>query len=223
MTRAEGAWAGLAALLGIAALAVGWWGDPSQLGQALGAGPASGAASFGIRALDWQPGLAAAEPWRAWTAASVHFSLRHLVVNVGGAALVALLGVIGAVPRRMVVAWFVAWPLTHVGLLLRPELAHYGGLSGVLHAGVAVAAFQLVVAERGVRRAIGAAILAGVVLKVLNEAPWGATLRRPAGWDIAVAPLAHATGLVSGVLCAALAQAWARVGRRRARGPGGLD
>ena len=27
-------------------------------------------------------------------------------------------------------AWFVAWPLTHLGLLLQPSLLHYGGLSG---------------------------------------------------------------------------------------------
>lgn len=210
MTPAERAWAGLAALLGIAACAVGWWGAPSQIGAALGGGAGTGALS--LRVLDWQPGLAAAEPWRAWSAAAVHFSLRHLAANVAGAALIGVLGVIGGMPMRMVAAWFVAWPLTHMGLLLRPELAHYGGLSGVLHAGVAVAAFHLVVAERGVRRAIGAAILGGVLLKVLNEAPWGPTLRRPPGWDIAVAPLAHATGLVAGLLCAALAHV---VGRWR--------
>ena len=37
----------------------------------------------------------------------------------------------------------VAWPLTHLSLLARPEVMHYGGLSGVLHAGVAVAALGL--------------------------------------------------------------------------------
>ena len=37
-----------------------------------------------------------------------------------------------------------ARPLTQLGLLMRPDLLHYGGLSGVLHAGVAAAALWLV-------------------------------------------------------------------------------
>ena len=159
-------------------------------------------------AFDWQPGRAAAEPWRAWSAALVHFSDRHLAANLAGAALVGALGWAARVPRSAVVAWAVAWPLTQISLLLRPELLHYGGLSGVLHAGVAVVALHLVVAARGPRRLIGCGLLAALALKVLAEAPWAATLVRPPGWDIAVAPLAHATGLLAGLAVAALAE-WA--------------
>ena len=166
------------------------------------------------RTLDWQPALAWREPWRAWSAAFVHFSAWHLAANLAGAAAVAALGWVARVPGRSVVAWAAAWPLTHAALLVRPDLLRYGGLSGVLHAGVAVGALFLVVQGTGRRRLIGAAVLVGLVGKVLIEAPWGAALRYPAGWDIAVAPFAHAAGVAAGLATAAAAEFLAR---RRAR------
>ena len=154
--------------------------------------------------LDWQPALAGREPWRAFTAAAVHYSPLHLGANLAGAALVGVLGVVARVPGRIVLAWLAAWPLTQFGLLLRPDLLHYGGLSGVLHAGVCAAALWLLVHDRGRRRVIGGAILAVVALKILGEAPWGPAAQAREGWDIAVAPFAHASGAVCGLLCARL-------------------
>ena len=165
-------------------------------------------------ALDWRPALAWREPWRAWSAAFVHFSTLHLVANLAGTALVAALGFFARVPWRIVAAWLVAWPLTHLGLLARPDLLDYGGLSGVLHAGVACVALHLVIDQRGARRSIGWATLAVLVAKVMSESPWGAALRFPAGWDIAVAPFAHLSGLVAGLLAAGVAEAVA-YGRHR--------
>jgi rhomboid family GlyGly-CTERM serine protease len=165
--------------------------------------------------LDWQPGLARSQPWRAITAVAVHYSGMHLGANLVGALWVALLGWVAKVPARMVWAWLVAWPLTQWGLLIKPELLHYGGLSGVLHAGVAVVALHLMLAGQRAQRWVSAAILLGVAIKVLGEAPWGAVLQHKPGWDIAVAPIAHATGLVSGLLAAAVAHG---LGRRAQRG-----
>lgn len=156
--------------------------------------------------LEWQPARLASEPWRAFTAAAVHYSALHLIANLAGAALVAALGVMAEVPLRSALAWFAAWPLTQLGLLLRPELAHFGGLSGVLHAGVAVAALHLLIVGRGRRRLVGAALVAGLLVKVLGEDPGGAVLQYRTGWDIPIAPFAHATGLVAGVLCGLLAR-----------------
>ena len=161
-------------------------------------------------AIDWQPSLATTQPWRAWTAALLHYSPLHLTANLAGAALVAAFGWTARVRMAGVAAWFAAWPLTQIGLLLRPELAHYGGLSGVLHAGAACAALSLFIHDRGRRRAIGAAVLAELALKVASEAPWSTLLRQPAGWDIAIAPLAHASGLVMGLAAAGVAEAVAR-------------
>ncbi len=166
----------------------------------------------GTTAIDWQPSRAWSEPWRAWTAAWVHYSVLHLLANLVGCVLVAALGIAARVPHRIALAWLVAWPLTQFGLLLRPDLLHYGGLSGVLHAGVAAVAVHLIVAAHGARRLIGIGILVGVACKIGFEAPWGEALRQLPGWDIAVAPFAHISGFVAGAAAAAVAEAMS--GRR---------
>lgn len=191
--RPARAWVGLAALLGLGALLA--WRLPSGW-------------------LDWQPGRAGTQPWRWWTAAFVHWSAAHLLANLGGALLVGALGWVASLPQRLAWAWFVAWPLTHLALGLQPGLRHYGGLSGVLHAGVAVAAVWLALRGRGLHRWVGAALAAGLVAKVVLEAPWSGPLRQMAGWDIPLAPLAHATGALAGALCALAAERLGRGGRR---------
>ncbi|HEY0957050.1 MAG TPA: rhombosortase, partial [Roseateles sp.] len=105
-----------------------------------------------------------------------------------------------------------ALPLTQAGLLLRPELQRYAGLSGVLHALVAIAALALL-ARAGRERRIGAAIAAGLAVKLLLENPLGPVLRSTPGFDFAVAPLAHLTGAVAGLL------AWGLTMRRFSRPP----
>jgi rhomboid family GlyGly-CTERM serine protease len=177
------------------------------VGAALAAG-ALLAAPLPAARLDWQPELAFAGPWRAFTAAFVHWSQGHLLANLGAAVLVTAFGWAARLPRAAAWAWLVAWPLTHLGLLLRPELAHYGGLSGVLHAGMAVATLWLVASARGLRRGVGVAMLLGLVVKLLSERPWADVLRQAGGWDIALAPVGHATGAVAGFACAAAALAW---------------
>jgi len=132
----------------------------------------------------------------------VHLSPLHLVANLLGTALVAALGLAAGCGRRAALAWALAWPLTHATLLLQPALSTYGGLSGVLHAGVAVAAWQLLRGGRGAHRAVGAALAIGLLLKLGLEAPWQGPLRQVPGWDIAIAPLAHAGGAAAGWLCA---------------------
>ncbi|MBL8327823.1 MAG: rhombosortase [Rubrivivax sp.] len=186
---ARAAWCGVAALLALGAL----------LGTL---GPA--------QRLDWQPALAAAEPWRAWTAAFVHLDRWHLLANLAGAAVLALLGVTARSTGADVWAWLAAWPLTHALLGFWPAVQHYAGLSGALHAGVAVAALGLVLRERGRVRAVGALILAGLLLKLLDEAAWDAPVRRLPGWDFPVAVLAHATGVAAGLACAGVAWATSR-------------
>ncbi|HKX39516.1 MAG TPA: rhombosortase [Burkholderiaceae bacterium] len=189
------AWAGLAAALALVALA--GWPLPHE-------------------ALDWQPALARTEPWRALSAVGVHYSAMHLLANLAGVLAVGVLGVAARAPAASVWAWAAAWPLTQFGLLVEPALLHYGGLSGVLHAGVAVIALQLLLpAARTtpVRQWIGAALLVGLCLKIAREAPWGPPLRHPAGWDIAVAPLAHASGFAAGAACAIVVQLIGRVRR----------
>lgn len=161
-------------------------------------------------ALDWQPARALAEPWRAWTAAFVHWTPWHLAANAIGCAVVAAFGWAAQLPPRATLAWLAAWPLTHLALALQPALVSYGGLSGVLHAGVAIGAWQLLRHAHGRRRALGGLVLAGLVLKLVLEAPWRAPTQLVPGWDFPLAPLAHASGALAGLLSAAVADVVAR-------------
>jgi rhomboid family GlyGly-CTERM serine protease len=167
-------------------------------------------------ALNWQPTLAWSQPWRWFTAAWIHLGMWHLGANLVGLALIALLGVRASTNASDALAWLLAWPLTHLALLLQPSLVRYAGLSGVLHAGVVIVGVRLLRGSRGSRRGVGTAILAGVALKLLLEEPWRGPLRSVAHWDFAVAPAAHVAGAAAGGLCALLL---ARGGRR---GPQGL-
>ena len=103
----------------------------------------------GVLALDWQPALGLHEPWRLWTCAWVHGSQAHLLVNLAGGAVVAFVGWRARVPTASAVAWFVAWPGTQLVMAaidserLGLVMPHYFGLSGVLHAGVAVLGLSL--------------------------------------------------------------------------------
>ena len=178
------AWASVAALLGLVALA-GW--------------------PLNRESIDWQPGLALVQPWRALSAVAVHYSALHLAANLAGAVVTGVFGVAAQVPARAAWAWLAAWPLTQFGLLIEPGLLHFGGLSGVLHAGVVIVVVWLLVAGTRAQRGVALLVAVGYTAKLVGEAPWGPALRHPAGWDIAVAPIAHATGTAVGVLCGLVA------------------
>lgn len=157
----------------------------------------------------------------------MHLSDGHLAANVLGCAVVGAFGhlgarAVGAVPgerppgataerptatvaRDWALAWLAAWPLTHALLLADPRLTGYAGLSGVLHAGVAVAALGLVVQGRGRVRLVGTAVLGGLLVKLTLEAPWRAPVQALAHWEVPVAVAAHASGAAAGLGCAAVA------------------
>jgi rhomboid family GlyGly-CTERM serine protease len=186
-TPSSRSWPALGALLIAGSLIV--WGLPAPL-------------------LDWQPDLAFAQPWRAFSAAFVHWNEAHLAANAGAALVVMALGWVARLPRAATLAWLLAWPCAQWALLLQPALAHYGGASGVLHAGVAVAAVWLVACGSGRQRAIGVLVALGLVAKLLLEAPWRLATHPDALLNIAVAPLAHAGGSLAGAACAIAALAW---------------
>jgi rhomboid family GlyGly-CTERM serine protease len=183
--RPYAAWVGVAVFFGLCALA--GWRVPHE-------------------AIDWQPALVLNQPWRAFSAVGVHYSGAHLIGNLAGIALAGVYGVAAMVPTRLAWAWLVAWPLTHLGLLVKPDLLHYGGLSGVVHAGVAaIVVWVLATGRTRAQRWVGALVAIGFVAKLLSESPWGETLRQPQGWDITIAPIVHTTGALAGAVCALVA------------------
>ncbi len=183
MRRGQRAWLVVAALL--AACALAGWSTPRE-------------------SIDWQPALAFSQPWRAFSAIGVHYSAQHLAANLGGVLLAGAFGFVARVPVQLAWAWLAAWPLTQFGLLLKPELVNFGGLSGVLHAGVAIVVTFLLMSGTRAQRIVASLVLIGLLAKLLSEAPWGEALRHPAGWDVAVAPLAHLSGAVAGAVCAVI-------------------
>ena len=166
--------------------------------------------------LDWQPALWPAQPWRAWSAGLVHWSATHLGLNLLACAALIAWGHAAALGRRQTLAWLLAWPLTHVLLVASPGLAHYGGLSGMLHAGVAIGAWALLRQGQGPCRWVGAVVLAGLVLKlVLELPPWTPWAGLVPGLPVDAQPLvgapgfrvasaAHWSGAISGLVCAVL-------------------
>lgn len=139
-------------------------------------------------------------PWVWWTTAWLHGSTAHLWRNLAGTALLALLGWLIRPDRRTAIAWALAWPLTQVGMLWQPTLASYVGLSGVLHAGVAILGVQALLApHRHTLGWVGALLLAGLSAKILMENPWGHALVLSPASAINVAPWAHFSGSVAGV------------------------
>jgi membrane associated rhomboid family serine protease len=183
-----------------------WLSQRGQVAQAL-------ADAALLAQLDWRPGLWPTQPWRLWTAALVHWSDAHLVVNLLACAALIAWGNAAVLGNRQTLAWLAAWPVTHVLLAGLAPLERYGGLSGVLHAGVAIGAWTLVWRGQGQRRVVGGLVIAGLVLKQAIEVPalaqWlglGPVVlpRALAGApDFQVASYAHLCGVAAGVICAA--------------------
>ncbi len=172
--------------------------------------------------LDWQPGLWQSQPWRLWTAALVHWSGAHLLLNLlACAALVAWGNAVG-VGARQTLAWLLAWPLAQLLLATTPSLPRYGGLSGLLHAGVAIGAWALVWQGPTRRRLVGAAVLVGLAIKLAFEVPLLGrdvpALPLPDAPGFVVANYAHFTGTVAGLVCASALHLALRLGPQRARG-----
>lgn len=160
----------------------------------------------------WRADWAHVASW--WTAAFVHRSAAHGLANLLALGAVAVLGQALRVPRALTLALALAWPLSTLGLLAFPQIGRYAGLSGVLHAAVAVLVVHCALA-RALR---GWAVLlgAGLGLKLMAEAAWRQPLVFEPEWGFAVATAAHLSGAVAGAACALLAEGVGRIRRGRA-------
>jgi rhomboid family GlyGly-CTERM serine protease len=156
--------------------------------------------------LDWQPSLAFLQPWRWWTAVFVHYSAAHLMANLLGVVVVTAYGLAAQINLRVGVGIALAWPLMHLALLVnQPQLAHYGGLSGLLHA--AVAAINVYLMLHGSKMQTIVAIMTHAMLMVkIGFEIMPNTTHYSKALNIFVAPAAHLNGFIMGTLCAFLIQ-----------------
>jgi len=180
------AWLLLCALHGVASMLLWWARDPA------------------VQALVWRADRWTGEPWTLWTSAWVHLNTPHLIGNQLALGALAAAGWLLRPPRAAALAWLLSWPLLQLSLLLWPQVGYAVGLSGLLHAGVAVLGLQLLLlpAQRALRP-WGALLVAGLCVKLLFEQGWA----NPVVWDpgsrMSVVQAAHLAGALWGALLGA--------------------
>jgi len=155
--------------------------------------------------------LAAGQLWRLWTGHLVHFGWQHLAADLA-VFLAAGIWLESLTPRTARLFLCLA-PAAISGLLFvaDPQLAFYGGLSGVAVGVLGVLALVQMGCDRASPRWFWPAVLALVALKVGIEAFSVAPLVAGFGPEIKVSTLAH----LGGIACALLAWPLARREARR--------
>lgn len=131
-----------------------------------------------------------------FSAGLLHWNAAHWAGNALGLGLLVALAWRLRLGMRELLAWLLlAWPLGHalLQLTLHP-LPDYAGLSGALHAGVALCSLHLLAQQPR----LGALLLLGLLGKLLLEEPWGPVLQPDPRWGGHTLPLAHACGAVAG-------------------------
>lgn len=175
-----------------------------------------------VAILAWRADHWIGQPWTLWTSAWVHLNTPHLIGNLLALGALAAFGWLARPGPRCAIAWLLAWPLLQLSLLLWPQIREtVVGLSGLLHAGVAVLAMQLVsgrIPMRGARY-WGMVLALGVLAKTVLERAWS----HPVVWDPASEmPVVQATHLSGAAWGLALGLAVASMPRWR-DGDGGFS
>ena len=176
-------WLLLCALHGVASMLL-WWAPADT-----------------VALLTWRADEGLQRAWTLWSSAWVHLNTPHLIGNqLALGALTAFAWVVRP-PLASALAWLLAWPLMQASLQLWPQIGYAVGLSGVLHAGVAVLAVQLLRRRIAVPQARrwGLLLGLGLLLKLGLERGWD----HPVVWDtanhISIVQGAHLAGAFWGL------------------------
>ncbi|MGB4060116.1 MAG: hypothetical protein WBK26_07855 [Burkholderiaceae bacterium] len=191
-------WLSLCLLHAVASMLVWWAGAPVA------------------QVLTWRADTWAQHPWTLWTTPWVHIHTPHLIGNqlaVGALAAMAWLVRPNAVAS---VAWLLAWPTVALVLPWWPHIGYAVGLSGLIHAAVAVVSVHLLLCQDPFvprSRRWGGLLAAGLCAKLALEQGW----HWPVVWsnsaDMSVVQAAHLTGAVAGaVFSTVLALVWRSLG-----------
>lgn len=189
-------------------------------------------------ALDYRrTAIASGELWRLVTAHLMHLNAAHVVLDVAGLLLVAWIFAREFDWRRQALALLIGAAFVDFGLwFFHPEVERYVGLSGAVHALFAAGATRWLLMESAAldggaadaadstdddashlrsRRAWGAALLIGLVVKLVLESRGDAFWLHATNLDVVTA--AHRWGSVGGALYgAACGFASARIVRTQA-------
>ena len=180
-------------------------------------------------ALDYRrDAIASGQWWRLVTAHLMHLNAAHVALDVAGLMLVAWIFARELDWRRQAIALLIGVGFVDVGLwFFHPEVGRYVGLSGALHALFAAGAMRWLLAKPAVhasdaaiaatwrlRRTWGAALLVGLVLKLVLENAGDAFWLHATRFDVVTA--AHRWGSVGGALYGVVLVMTMRFARRRA-------
>lgn len=151
-------------------------------------------------ALTWRADTWLSRPWTLWTTAWVHIHTGHLIGNLLALAALAAAGWLLRPRMEASLAWLLAWPALPLTLLCWPQVGYCVGLSGLVHAALAVLAVQLVCGEVPAHQARrwGWMLLGGLLIKLLAERAW----LWPVVWsdaaNMSIVQAAHLSGAVLG-------------------------
>ena len=159
-----------------------------------------------MAALQWDSALWLQRPWTLWTAAFAHLSGGHLLANLLALAALAILGWSLRVGRAAAVALLAAWPLGTLALLAWPEVRQYSGLSGLIHAAIAVLWADAALHRKAYP--LSFIVFAGMLLKLLSEHAWNTPIAFDPAWGFNVVYASHLSGTLAGAMCGVAAVAW---------------
>jgi rhomboid family GlyGly-CTERM serine protease len=155
--------------------------------------------------------ILAGEFWRMFTGHWVHFSMRHLIVDVSAFAIIGLIVEAKRLPGFSCLCIGAPWLISGASLVFSPQMERYGGLSAL-----ALAAFVFLAVhhfrEFGISRDLSFAMLALAGIKILFEIASGeAIFVHSSDPAIRVAAVSHVAGAVVGAV-------WALCGFRKDSG-----
>jgi hypothetical protein len=186
------AWLAVCALLGGGSVLVAWL-----------TGVAPPVPEFPAHPLAWDAAGWLRHPWTLWTSAWVHTSLGNLGGNLLAIVGLAVAGAALGARGGAAIALLVAWPVSTLALLIWPEVTHYSGLGGPIHAAAAVLGVHL--AARPAFKPFSPLLFAALGLKLLAERGWAQPVAFDPSWGFNVVYGAHLTGTLAGAACGAVA------------------
>jgi rhomboid family GlyGly-CTERM serine protease len=135
--------------------------------------------------------------WRAFSAHLLHSNHWHLLMNIAGLLLVMLLHGGYYRWRMLLLLWFFcAGTISSMLYLFSPQIHVYVGLSGLLHAMLAMGAIK----DIQLNQRSGILLLVGLLAKVLWEQWQGPDLALAELINASVATDAHLYGVVAGLI-----------------------